>query len=163
MVERMVGQLATARFWVPGWRQAPVFAVLLLAGAVNFSAGQAGNIAQLIAPGRAHDLAHSPLFDLYGVPASMIVATAAGLVFKRAFWLWGVALALPAPAMTMIPAALLVDRGLIPPHPLASHGVLAVAVFVDLLVLCTASSALGAGLRMAGEGLVAGRACGPGG
>ena len=159
----MVGQLATARFWVPGWRQAPVFAVLLLAGVVNFSAGQAGNVAQLVAPGWADDLARSPLFDPFGVPASMFVAAVAGLAFKRAFWLWGVALALPAPAMITIPAALLVDRGLIPPDHLTSHGVLAAAVFVNLLVLCTASSALGAGLRMAGEGLAAGRARGPGG
>lgn len=163
MIERMVGQLATPRFWVPGWRQAPVFAVLLLAGAANYSASCGALPAWLDAPGRAPDLAHSPLFDLFGLPASVIVAAAAGLVFKRAFWLWGLALALPAPAMIMIPAALLVDRGLIPPHHLASHGVFAVAAFVDLLVLCTASSALWAGLRMAGEGSVAGRARGPAG
>ena len=159
----MVEQLATSHFWVPGWRQAPVFAVVALAGATSYAASYAALPTWLLAPGRAFELAHSPLIEFFGVPASMIVTAIAGLVFKRAFWLWGVAVALPAPAVAMILSTRLVAQGLIPPSHLMAHGVVAVSVFVNLLVLCTLSSALGTGLRMAVERLISGRARGSAG
>lgn len=101
-------------------------------------------------------LLDSFLFRLDGIPAFMIATLVAGFISPGAFWLWGVAAALPVPFVDAILTRQLIVRGAMEPSDLKGVTVVAVIIAVGIALACTVTSAAGAGLR-AGRRSLAGR------
>lgn len=143
---RMVGWIVT-------------FLFTATAGAVISLVSYAALPGWLIGPDLGHDLAHSFLFGFFGVPAAAIAAGVGGFVSSRAFWLWGIAVALPAPVVDTVLTVRLVDRGLVEYSSSDQVGLalVSVVVFLNIAVAGTLGSALGAGLKMLGRRTLAGR------
>lgn len=131
------------------------FVLVGTAGAVSWFVSRAALPAWLLDTKAGSDLAHSPLFELFGIPACMIAAGAAGFVAWRGFFLWGLAAALPGPPLAgVVAAAHLVSAGYWSGADAYREIVMALIVFFGNLMLCSATSAVGAGLGVAGRRLV---------
>lgn len=130
------------------------FVLVGTAGAVSWLVSRAALPAWLLGPKTGSDLAHSPLFELHGFPACMIVAGVAGFVVWRGFFLWGLAVALPGLPLAGVGAAHLVSVGYGSGADAYMEIVMALVDFLNILVLCSATSAVGAGLKVAGRRLV---------
>lgn len=124
------------------------FLLAAMLGAVIWLISEAVLPERLIGSNLGYDLTHSFLFDSFGFPAAIILAGIVGFVVRRGFWLWGMAIALPVPVVEMIQTRSAVEQGVI--ELSASMGIITIAVTVsiELAVVCTANSALGAGLRL---------------
>ncbi len=84
----------------------------------------------------------------FGLPLAVLVAAAAGYASPRRFWLWGFAVVLPRPVMSMFMYVRGASTGVIGPSDYAGLAFVEVAFFMNFVLICTVASAGGAGLRV---------------
>ena len=147
----MVQQLATPRFWIPGWRQVFVFLALFALGLVAWVLGTPSVAAPLLGEPFYERAYGFPFY--FGAPLYALLSLLAGFFFPRCFYLWGIALLLPF-LVASIAHALWQDLAL--GLDIVRGGAFGWASFVFVVVMmavgygmvATVLSALGAGLRL---------------
>lgn len=151
--------IESQNFWIPGWRQAIVFLLLVLLGlgawAFRIPAGIHFNPPLLLL---------DDAFDT-GVILYALLALAAGFLVPRGFYLWGVAIVLSHPfaALTLTAyqqshGADIVRGGV---EGWVGYAFVLVAMTMTTAVLTTVLSAAGAGLRLLVAHLRRGRSAPP--
>ena len=147
----MVRHLATPRFWIPGWREALVFGVLVSLGILTWGLGT---------PAVAGSLLGEPFFEraygfpfYFGAPLYVLFSLLAGVFFPRCFYLWGIALLLPSSVADIALALyqnLVLDANLVRGGAggWASLVVVIVMMTIGYGMVATTLSAFGAGLRL---------------
>lgn len=89
----MLDRLSTPRFWIPGWRQALVFALLIVLGLLAWGMGTAPMGTAPFLGGSPEDRPFDFGFPFYlGTNLYVLFAVSAGFFFPRCFYLWGAAL-----------------------------------------------------------------------
>jgi hypothetical protein len=141
---------ATVRTYLPGRREAVLFAGLALLGLFAWALSTP-SVAGYLLGERFYRAAYSFPF-YFGLPLYALLALLAGFFFPRGFWLWGAALYCLAPSANSALAWWVEARGggVLDEGPLATvaYALTLVLMAVDLGVAATLVSALGAGLRV---------------
>ncbi len=89
-----------------------------------------------------------PLFDMFGLPALLIIGFIAGCASPKGFWLWGLATNLLQPPAEVALPVHQVSRGEFMPSDLPGLIFVTIAIFTVNTAACTVVSALGASLRL---------------
>ncbi len=150
----MVGWLSTPRFWIPGWRQALVFVVLVVLGLLAWGMGADPSGGAPFLGGSFEDRPFTYGFPFYlGTNLYILFAVLSGLLFPRRFYLWGTALLLTYPFAGVAHFLWLESVAGLDIVPDGAHGwpgvVFGSMAFAILLgSVATALCTFGAGLRL---------------
>jgi hypothetical protein len=135
----------------PGKRELMVFVALVFLGFVVWFAGTPGSMPMVFGVGLPRWAQYDPPLSLLFAPVVCgALALAAGFVFDRGFYLWGIALGLHGPFVQGLTVHLMVQDGIELSGGRAgfvSYILISVMLLVFTVLLYTALSSMGAGAR----------------
>lgn len=141
-----MSKISSQEFWMPGWRQAVIFVLLVLVGLGTWAFSVTA--APFLSPPVF-------LFEMAldtGLAFYALLALAAGFVFSKGFYLWGIAIVFTHPFATLIDTAHMQAQGadIVRGGAMGwvGYAVVLVMLTVTTAVLTTVLSTMGAGLRL---------------